>query len=204
MKRSALFPARHGRSISLFFPERGWARHLPANPSVLGADSGTIDAAVVRKSCADAESTAWTFAISRRLPSPPFRVLDKGAGTGILSLSAARLVRRGAAPDLSSVMLDRLQAKAQAEGLEIGATEGRADQHPHKTWEVVILRRLPWVLSDSAAALRGWRRTVLDGIRFWDPQDQVRNQAHRLAKRILPRSKPCRVHYSQIFTRGFP
>jgi hypothetical protein len=26
MKRSALFPARHGRSISLFFPERGWAR----------------------------------------------------------------------------------------------------------------------------------------------------------------------------------
>src|ERR1700716_762151 len=51
---------------------------------------------------------AWNAALPRHLPPVPSRILDCGAGTGFLSLTAARLGHRVVALDLSAAMLDRL------------------------------------------------------------------------------------------------
>lgn len=47
------------------------------------------------------------------------RFLDVAAGTGALSIPAARLGARVLATDISSGMLDRLVARARPEGLEV-------------------------------------------------------------------------------------
>jgi ubiquinone/menaquinone biosynthesis C-methylase UbiE len=47
------------------------------------------------------------------------RFLDVAAGSGALSIPAARLGARVLATDLSSVMLERLKARVRAEGLEL-------------------------------------------------------------------------------------
>jgi ubiquinone/menaquinone biosynthesis C-methylase UbiE len=50
---------------------------------------------------------------------PGMRFLDVAAGSGALSIPAARLGARVLATDLSGVMLERLAARARAEGLEL-------------------------------------------------------------------------------------
>jgi ubiquinone/menaquinone biosynthesis C-methylase UbiE len=50
---------------------------------------------------------------------PGMRFLDVAAGSGALSIPAARLGARVLATDLSSVMLERLKARVRAEGLEL-------------------------------------------------------------------------------------
>ncbi|PZS40155.1 MAG: hypothetical protein DLM62_04405, partial [Pseudonocardiales bacterium] len=65
------------------------------------------------------EWAAWRGALGRLLPPPPARVLDVGAGTGILSLAAAQLGYTVTAVDLAPAMLQRLVALAAADGLEV-------------------------------------------------------------------------------------
>lgn len=59
------------------------------------------------------------LALERAGLSPGMRFLDVAAGSGALSIPAARLGARVLATDLSPVMLDLLEARARAEGLEI-------------------------------------------------------------------------------------
>ena len=66
---------------------------------------------------------AWNAALHRLLPGEGRRVLDVGAGTGFLSLTAARLGHRVTAIDLSAGMLDRLRDSAARDGLEIEVVE---------------------------------------------------------------------------------
>jgi len=65
-----------------------------------------------------AERAAWTSILSRLLPSQG-RVLDVGSGTGFVALAAARLGLQVTAADISSGMLQRLQAAADKERLSI-------------------------------------------------------------------------------------
>ena len=93
----------------------------------------------------------------------PARVLDCGAGTGFLSLIAARLGHRVTALDLSPQMLDKLRAAAEAEGLDIAVVVGRRPRAARRGggFDAVIERHLLWTLPDPSggvARLAGGRR----------------------------------------------
>ena len=138
-----------------------------------------------------AEQAAWLAALADLLPRAPARVLDRGAGTGFLSIAAARLGHRVTALDLSSGMLQRLREKAKAGGLEIEVIEGGAEQPPPGEFDAVIERHLMWTLPDPVATLRAWRTVaptgrlvVFEGI--WgaaDPLERLRRTARSLLTR---------------------
>src|SRR5271156_3144930 len=81
-------------------------------------DAATYDLAAQHRPRSPFVMAAWTAALERLLPPPPGRVLDCGAGTGFLSLIAARLGHRVTALDLSPPMLAQLSRAASAEGLD--------------------------------------------------------------------------------------
>jgi SAM-dependent methyltransferase len=105
------------------------------------------------------ERAAWTAALAQLLPPPPARVLDCGAGTGFLSLIAARLGHQVTALDLSENMLARLQHNAKAENLSdrIAIVHGPATDPPPGAYDAVMERHVMWSLPDSLAALGAWR-----------------------------------------------
>lgn len=126
------------------------------------ADSHTYDQGADHGVATSAERAAWTAAMARLLP-PRARVLDAGAGTGFLSLVAARLGHEVTALDLSTGMLRRLQESADRQGLHVEVVQGDAATPPPGPFDVVIERHLLWTLPDPAAALVNWRAAAPDG-----------------------------------------
>jgi len=124
------------------------------------ADAATYDSVTNHHPTAAAERAAWATAVARLLPPAPARVLDCGAGTGFLSLIAARGGHRVTALDLSPLMLARLRSHAEAEGLDIDVVEGPAHEPPPGPWDAIIERHLVWTLPDPAGALRAWRKVA--------------------------------------------
>jgi SAM-dependent methyltransferase len=143
---------------------------------------------------------AWNAALHRLLPGEGRRVLDVGAGTGFLSLTAARLGHRVTAIDLSAGMLDRLRDSAARDGLEIEVVEAGAETPPAGPFDAVIERHLLWTLPDPAAALAAWRAAAPEGrlVLFeglWGGADQVealRGQAREQLRRL--RGEPDHHH----------
>ncbi len=132
-----------------------------------------------------AEQAAWLAALMDLLPPPPARILDCGAGTGFLTIAAARLGHRVTALDLSSGMLRRLREKAAAGGLAVDVVEGPAEEPPPGDFDAVIERHLTWTLPDPAGTLRAWRKVAPAGrlVLFeglWgaaDPFERLRRKA---------------------------
>src|SRR5579863_6087944 len=77
---------------------------------------------------------AWAHTLAGLLPPPPTRVLDCGAGTGFLSLIAARAGHHVTALDLSPRMLQQLSVAAEAEGLAVTTVVAPADAVPAGTF----------------------------------------------------------------------
>jgi len=125
-------------------------------------DAATYDDAPGHRPTSPAVRAAWTAAIEALLPGPPARVLDCGAGTGFVSLIAARLGHEVTALDLSPAMLDKLRAAADRQGLRIDVVVGDATEAPDG-FDVVIERHLLWTLTEPGAALAAWRRAAPTG-----------------------------------------
>jgi SAM-dependent methyltransferase len=155
------------------------------------ADSEVYDRVPHHHPTDPAELAAWSAALFDLLPPPPARVLDCGAGTGFLSIAAARLGHRVTALDLSAGMLQRLREKAAASALDIDVVEGPAEEPPPGEFDAVIERHLLWTLPDPAGALRAWRTVAPAGrlVLFegmWsapDPIERLRRGARRLLTR---------------------
>lgn len=156
---------------------------------------------------------AWTGELRRLLPAPPARVLDLGAGTGLLSLPLAALGYDVTALDVAPAMLQRLQAKAERQDLSITAVLGDAAQPPDGPFDVIIERHVVWTLTDPAAALRAWRRAAPHGRlvlleSMWggaaDPTEAVRARA-RKGVRALRRTPPDHHgEYSEQMRQALP
>jgi len=159
-------------------------------------DAATYDHAPGHRPTSAAVQGAWTAALDALLPPAPAHVLDCGAGTGFLSLIAARLGHRVTALDLSPQMLDRLSAAADAEGLDIAVVVAAAHEPPSppegvKGFDAVIERHLLWTLPDPSAALRAWRAVAPSGKlvaieSLWgeaDPFEAMRGRAWKLVGR---------------------
>jgi SAM-dependent methyltransferase len=146
------------------------------------ADASTYDNSPGHHPKSPAVMAAWAAALERLLPAGSARVLDVGAGTGFLSLIAARLGHKVTAVDLSTQMLDKLQASARREGLEIEVVVSQADSLPKGVdgasggasdarfnapfdapFDAVMERHLLWTLPDPQGALASWRRVAPNG-----------------------------------------
>jgi SAM-dependent methyltransferase len=126
-------------------------------------DAATYDLSPSHHPTTALELAAWSAALARLLPPPPARVLDIGAGTGFLSLLAARLGHRVTALDTAEKMLTRLRGKADAEGLEVQTIHGQAEHAPADSCDVVIERHVVWTLPDPSSTLDAWRSAAPRG-----------------------------------------
>ncbi|HZD67333.1 MAG TPA: class I SAM-dependent methyltransferase, partial [Acidimicrobiales bacterium] len=126
------------------------------------ADAPTYDDSPDHRQSSAREAAVWTAVVQRHLPEP-CRVLDVGAGTGFLSLTAARLGHHVTAVDLSEGMLARLKATAHREGLAVEVQQATAEEPPEGPFDAVMERLLLWTLPDPGAALASWRRVAPGG-----------------------------------------
>lgn len=155
-------------------------------------DAPTYDRSPQHRPRSPMVEAAWTAALEAALPPPPAAVLDCGAGTGFLSLIAARLGHRVTAVDLSTRMLDHLQARAEELGLEVQTVHAPATEPPGNSFDAVMERHLLWTLPDPPAALRAWRGVAPAGRlvlveSLWgevDPVERLRGELRRRLHRL--------------------
>jgi SAM-dependent methyltransferase len=174
-------------------------------------DAASYDDSPGHRPTSAAVRAAWTAALADLLPSAPARVLDCGAGTGFLSLIAARLGHAVTALDLSPKMLERLHAAAVIQGLDIEVVHAPADEPP-TGFDVVIERHLLWTLPDPRSALRAWLAAAPRGRlvaieSMWgrdDPLEAVRGRGRELLRRL--RRTPSDHHrpYPNELRRALP
>lgn len=128
------------------------------------ADAATYDLWAEHGAVSPIERAAWAYELYRFLPPRRgARILDIGAGTGFLSLPAARLGYRVTALDISPGMPVRLQTSAAREGLDIETVCAPAEEPPQGPFDAVIERLALWTLPDPTSALRAWKRVVAPG-----------------------------------------
>lgn len=136
------------------------------------------------------ERAAWTAALTYLLPPPGAKLLDVGAGTGLLSLAAARLGYEVTALDISAAMLDRLRATAAEEKLHVHTVCASAHEPPPGPFDAVIERLALWTLPDPSLALRAWREVTpgrliaFEGV--WTGRDYIEGLKRR-GRRVLHR-----------------
>ncbi|MGH9094843.1 MAG: class I SAM-dependent methyltransferase, partial [Acidimicrobiales bacterium] len=175
-------------------------------------DAATYDDAPNHRPTSPAERAAWDAALARLLPPPPARVLDCGAGTGFLSMIAARMGHLVTALDVSSEMLDRLRKRAAVAGVGIEIVQGPADQPPPGPFDAVMERHLLWTLPDPTAALRRWREVAPDGRLVlvegvWgqvDALEVLRARGRKLVRTWRKRPDDHHGHYDPDVTSALP
>jgi ubiquinone/menaquinone biosynthesis C-methylase UbiE len=110
------------------------------------------------------ERAAWAAVLARRLPPVGAKVLDVCAGTGFLSLAAARMGYEVTALDISPGMLARLEQTAAHEALTIKLVCASAHEPPSGPFDAVMERLALWTLPDPEQALAAWREVAAGGL----------------------------------------
>lgn len=149
--------------------------------------------------------------MARALPAEPARVLDVGAGTGFLSLIAARLGHSVTALDLSPRMLEHLRRAAAVEGLEIEVVVGEAE-HPPEGFDVVMERHLLWTLRRPGESLVAWRHAAPEGrlVLFeslWgnsDAFEAARSRLRSMLRKVRGQAPDHHSSYSQSLRSSLP
>lgn len=176
-------------------------------------DAATYDDSSQHRPTDPMVRAAWTAAVKAVLPPAPSDVLDCGAGTGFLSLVAARLGHRVTAIDLSSGMLDRLRTRAEGSGLHVETVVGPATEPPPgRHFDAVIERHLLWTLPEPSAALASWRAAAPTGRlilveSLWgsvDAVEEVRGAARHLLHRLRQSPPEHHAEYAPELRRRLP
>lgn len=96
---------------------------------------------------------------------PGMRLLDVAAGSGAVSLSAARLVANVTAVDISPVMIERLKARAHEEGLRLEARvmDGQALEFDDDTFDMAASEFGVMLFPDLPRGLREMVRVTKPG-----------------------------------------
>ena len=115
------------------------------------------------------EADAWKAVLGRALPPLPrdgaVRVLEVGAGTGVMSLLIAELGYHLTAIDISRGMLQEARRKAAQRRLPITFEIADAEvlPFPDEQFDAVFGRHILWTLPHPDKALREWRRVLRAG-----------------------------------------
>jgi SAM-dependent methyltransferase len=175
-------------------------------------DAATYDDSRQHRPTEPAVMAAWTAAVKAVLPQAPSEVLDCGAGTGFLSLIAARLGHKVTALDVSAEMLGRLRERAATEDLEVETVIAPATEPPRRAFDVVIERHLLWTLPDPVGALSSWhavaprgRLVLVESV--WgaaDPIEALRGAASRLLGRLRHLPPEHHAEYSDELRSSLP
>ncbi len=155
-------------------------------------DAATYDGWREHGAWSPGERATWTAALGRLLPPAGAKVLDVGAGTGFLSLAAARLGYEVTALDISPGMLARLQRTAADEGLHVQTVCAPAHEPPAGPFDAIMERLALWTLPDPEQALAAWREitpgrlVAFEGL--WTGRDYVEG-VRRRARGLLRRAR---------------
>ena len=156
-------------------------------------DSATYDRWPEHGAWSQVERAAWAATLAQHLPKRGAKVLDVGAGTGFLSLVAARQGYEVTALDVSPGMLSRLEETAAREDLAIEVVCSSADEPPSGPFDAVMERLLLWTLPDPQRALEAWHAVVPDGPllafeAFWSGRD-YREGVLRRGRKLLRKAR---------------
>ena len=115
-----------------------------------------------------AEAGEWKSVLTRLLPAAPAKLLEVGAGTGVMSLLLAELGYQLTATDISKGMLDQARRKAAERRLAIAFEIADAEALPFGdcSFQAVFGRHLLWTLPHPDRALAEWRRALDPGGRL--------------------------------------
>ncbi len=111
------------------------------------------------------EADAWKAVLTRLLPPLPSRVLEVGAGTGVMSVLLGELGYQVTATDISRGMLQEARRKAGDRRLPITFEIADAEVLPfgEATFDAVFGRHILWTLPHPDRALSEWRRVIKPG-----------------------------------------
>ena len=114
------------------------------------------------------EADAWKAMLGQQLLPAPARVLEVGAGTGVMSLLIAELGYALTATDISRAMLQEARRKANQRGLSITFEIVDAEVLPFRDgdFDVVFGRHILWTLPHPDRALMEWHRVLRPGGRL--------------------------------------
>jgi ubiquinone/menaquinone biosynthesis C-methylase UbiE len=129
-----------------------------------------------------------TGALNRAGVRRGMRVLDVAAGSGALSLSAARLGAKVMSVDISPVMVERLRARAREEGLALEAhvMDGHALELEDDSFDIVASEFGVMLFPDLPRGLREMVRVTKPGGRTV----------------VVALGSPMKIEFFQFFIRG--